>query len=254
MKNRIVVVGFMQMTTRCRRTGNDNMNARVRRRDFLRAGGIAGLAGLLGGMSATAAIEAPRRAAKRPAAPSGKVLALLDRIRAAYLTVPEAEGRLLNLLLKVARARSVLEVGTAYGYTTVWLALALEETGGRLTTIEIKPDRFELARRHVAEAGLSSRVRGHLGDAHQVLTTLRGPFDLVYLDADKGWQEDYFNKLFPKKLLPGGLFVAHGAILLAEKMKNYLDLVRNHPELETVLVSAVPEDGFAVSYRRRAAG
>ena len=145
-----------------------------------------------------------------------------------------------------------MELGTGFGYTTIWLALGLEETGGRLTTIEILPDRAELAKKHVSQAGLSRRVTFKQGDAHAIVPTLAGPFDIAYLDADKAGQVDYFNKLFPKKLPPGSLLIAHNAILRADAMKDYLDLVRKHPAFDTLLVSATPDDAFALSYRMRA--
>jgi predicted O-methyltransferase YrrM len=181
----------------------------------------------------------------------GKLMAQLDAIGRQYLSVPKQDGQFLNLLVKATRAQSVPEVGMSHGYSTIWMALALEETGGKLTTIEILLERVELAKKHVADAGLSHRVTFKQGDAHEIVPTLAGPFDFVFLDADKDRQEDYFHKLFPKKLPPGSLFIAHNAILLAEKMKAYLDLVRNHAEFDTVIVSATMDDGFALSYRKR---
>lgn len=182
---------------------------------------------------------------------SEKLGAQLARIARDHVTAAKEEGQFLNMLIKLTRARSVLELGTGYGYITIWLALALEEAGGRLTTIEIDPERTTLAKKHVAEAGLSHRVSFHQGDAHAIVPTLAGSFDIAYLDADKGGNADYFNKLFPKRLPPGSLLVAHNAILLADKVKPYLDMVENHPELDTLIVRATENDGMALSYRRR---
>lgn len=223
----------------------------VRRRDFLRTAGAAGVAGWLSGLGALNGCGRPTSAQSAKPQALEKIMAQLDALSGQYLTIPKQEGQFLNLLVKATRARRVLEVGTAFGYTTLWLALALKETGGKLTTIEILPERVELARKHVGEAGFSSRVAFHQGDAHEIVPTLAGPFDFVYLDADKGRQEDYFNKLIPNKFSRGGLFIAHSAILLADKMETYLNLVRHHPELDTVIVSATMDDGFALSYRKR---
>ncbi len=167
------------------------------------------------------------------------------------MTVTKEEGQFLNLLIKLARARQVLELGTAYGYTTIWLALALEETGGQLTTVEIQPERAARAEQHITQVGLSHRVHFHQGDAHTIVPQLTGPFDIAYLDADKGGNLDYFNQLFPGKLLPGSLLIAHNALLLADPMKGYLDRVQNHPELETLIARVIEVDGFALTYRRR---
>jgi predicted O-methyltransferase YrrM len=224
----------------------------VKRRDFLRTASAAGALGLLSGFTATEGSGAQHHSSSIAPQQQAKIQARLDAIAREFVTVPKEEAEFLNLLVKLTRARRILEVGTSFGYTTIWLALALEETGGKLTTIEILPERVELAKKHVTEAGLSHRVIFKQGDAHEVVPTLNGPFDFVYLDADKGGQVDYFKKLFPKKLPPGSLLIAHNAILRADAMKDYLELVRKHPEFDTLIVSATMDDGFALSYRKRA--
>ena len=226
-------------------------NQPVKRRDFFRTAGAAGVAIWLSGLATMKGLGEERWGKTPKAGELGKRLAQLDAISRQYATVPKEEGQFLNFLVKLTRAKRVLELGTGYGYTTIWLALALEETGGKLTTVEILPDRADLAKKHVAEAGLSHRVNFKQGDAHAIVPTLPGPFDIAYLDADKGGQVDYFNKLFPKKLPPGSLLIAHNAILLADKMKSYLELVREHPAFDTLMVRATPDDGFALSYRKR---
>jgi predicted O-methyltransferase YrrM len=80
---------------------------------------------------------------------------------------------------------------------------------------------------------------------------LEGPFDFVFLDADKDGQEDYFKKLYPEKLIPGGLIVVHNAIHSRQPMQGYFDMIRQHPEFDTVILSVTMDDGFALSYRRR---
>lgn len=223
----------------------------IQRREFLRTTGAAGMGGWLSSAALMHNFDARAGAASAKLELVEKLMTQLETISSQYPSVPKEEGRFLNLLLKATRARRVLEVGTAHGYTTIWLALALEETGGSLTTIEILPERVELARKHVAEAGLSHRVRFEQGDAHEIVPKLASSFDIAYLDADKGGQVDYFNKLFPRLLMPGGLLLAHNAILLADKMKDYLELVRNHPDFDTITLRAIEDDGLAVSYRKR---
>jgi predicted O-methyltransferase YrrM len=167
------------------------------------------------------------------------------------LSVPRKDGEFLRLLIKTARAKNVLEIGTSQGYSATWMALGLQETGGKLTTIEILPERFELAKSNLARAGLDKVITFHQGDAHKMVPTLEGPFDFVLLDADKQGHVDYFNKLFPQKLTPGALVLSHNAIELKDMLEEYLKLVGNHPHFETVIVSLTMEDGFAVSYRKR---
>ena len=222
----------------------------VKRREFLAAAG--GLLSVAATAGRSAAGEAAPGTAKRDPAKLRRLLNEMDAHGSGYWSVPRKDGELLHFLVKAARARTVLEVGTSHGYSAIWMGLALEETGGRLTTIEIDVARHDLARRNVAEAGLSLRVTLVLGDAHAEVTTLDGPFDFVFLDADKEGQVDYFHKLYPRKLAPGGILAAHNAIRQAGSMRDYLALVRTHADFDTVTVSATLDDGFCLSYRRRA--
>jgi predicted O-methyltransferase YrrM len=120
-----------------------------------------------------------------------------------------------------------------------------------LTTIEIEKERYDLARRYVSEAGLSHRVTLIKGNAHVEVAKLKGLFDFVFMDADKEGQMDYFNKLYPKKLIPSGILAVHNAIQQASSMKDYLEMIRKHPDFDTVILSVTMDDGFCLSYRHR---
>ena len=85
-------------------------------------------------------------------------------------------GRLLNLLVHLTQAQRVLELGTSMGYSAIWLASALKETGGRLVTVEYRQDLYDLAQKNLREAGLAEWVEVIHGDAEQVIQTLEGPF------------------------------------------------------------------------------
>ena len=224
-------------------------NPTVRRRDFLAAAG-----GFLSFVVSTrhgAAADASPETVKRDPAKLRRLLEDMDAQGHRYWSVPRKDGEFLHFLVKATQARNVLEVGTSHGYSAIWMGLALEETGGRLTTIEIDPARHDVARKHVTEANLSQRVTLIRGDGHAEVPKLDGPFDFVFLDADKEGQVDYFHKLYPRKLVLGGVLAAHNAIRQAGSMRDYLDLVRKHPDFDTVTVSATMDDGFCLSYRRR---
>jgi predicted O-methyltransferase YrrM len=224
------------------------------RREFLeRASGLAGLLAI--GAMAPAAFAQTGDAARQPSkADPARVRNILDGMESKigrYWSTPRGDAEFLNLMVKATRAVNVLEVGTSQGYSAIWMGLALEETGGRLTTIEIDPERHKLARKNVQEAGLSGRVALIRGDAHREIAGLKGPFDFVFLDADKDGQMDYFKKLFPNKLAPGAIMAVHNAISEAGDMKDYTDMIRRRPDFDTVIVSATMNDGICMSYRHR---
>jgi predicted O-methyltransferase YrrM len=112
------------------------------------------------------------------------------------INVSPAQGKLLHLMARMRGARSVLEVGTLGGYSTIWLARALP-ADGRLVTLEIDARHAEVARGNIARAGLSGVVDLRLGPALETLPKLaaerRGPFDLFFIDADKPSNPDYFG-------------------------------------------------------------
>lgn len=185
---------------------------------------------------------------------SSPVRRLLDEMDAKgyqFLSVPWKDGEFLHFLIKATRSKNVLEIGTSQGFSAIWIGLGLEETDGRLTTIEIDRERYDLARKNIREAGLSRRITCIRGDAHAEVVRLEGPFDFIFLDADKEGQVDYFNKLYPKKLLPGGILAVHNAIRQATSMRDYLELVQKHPDFDTVILSVTMDDGFCLSYRHR---
>ena len=111
------------------------------------------------------------------------------------ISVSPNEGKLLHLLARAIGARSILEIGTLGGYSTIWLARALAP-GGRLITLEVDPKHAEVARGNIFRAGLEDRVELRLGRALETLPQIAaeglGPFDLVFLDADKPSNPDYF--------------------------------------------------------------
>ena len=112
------------------------------------------------------------------------------------INVSPAQGKLLQLLARLQGARAILEIGTLAGYSTIWLARALP-TGGQMITLEAEPKHAEVARANIARAGLSDVVELRLGPALETLPRLaaegRGPFDLIFIDADKQSTAEYFS-------------------------------------------------------------
>jgi len=224
----------------------------LNRRGFLKAtGGVLITVATQISPDRAGAADGESRPMKRDLVQLKRLLDEMDAKGYQFWSVPRKDGEFLHLMVKATRAKNVLELGTSHGYSALWMGLGLEETDGRLTTLEIDAERYDLARRHVAEAGLSQRVTLIKGDAHREITKIEGPFDFVFMDADKEGQVDYFNKLYPKKLLPGGILAVHNAIRQAASMEDYLKMIRKHPDFDTVTLSATMDDGFCISYRHR---
>jgi caffeoyl-CoA O-methyltransferase len=123
-------------------------------------------------------------------------------------------GKLLHLFVKLKKAKKILELGTLAGYSTIWMAKALPEDG-RLISLEIDPRHAEVARKNIERAGLSSKVEIRVGKAIELLPQLlkekAGPFDMIFIDADKPPYTEYFE-LSLKLSRPGTLIIADNVI------------------------------------------
>ena len=133
------------------------------------------------------------------------------RIDEMLLPVGRATGTLLNLLAKEAGARRILEVGSSFGYSTVWLADAARAVHGKVISLELKAAKTEYATAQLARAGLAEFVEFRIGDALESLAALAGPFDLVLIDLWKNLYVPVFGLLHPK-LAPGALVIADNMI------------------------------------------
>jgi caffeoyl-CoA O-methyltransferase len=201
-------------------------------------------------------LSAVTAALAQTARPSGALTpgieALLRTIKAAdtgQLAVSEEDGRFLRVLVAARGARSVLEIGAASGYSTIWLGLGARESGGRVVAIEYDRRRAREAATNIRSAGLDDVVRIVPGDAFAEIPRLTGTFDVVFLDAWKPDYKKFFDMVFPR-LAPGGVFVAHNVVNKKNEMEPFLRTVLSHPGLYTTIVSPSHE-GMSVSYRTK---
>ncbi|HLH11993.1 MAG TPA: O-methyltransferase [Methylovirgula sp.] len=137
-------------------------------------------------------------------------LAVSEEAGLPRIAVAPNEGKLLHLLARALNARSILEIGTLGGYSTIWLARALAP-GGRLITLEANPKHAAVARANIARAGLADVVDLRLGPALESLAELAGPFDLIFIDADKENNAEYFRWAV-KLARPGGLIIVDNVV------------------------------------------
>jgi len=177
--------------------------------------------------------------------------------------VSPTQGKLLHLLARIQGAKKILEIGTLGGYSTIWLARALP-ADGRLVTLEADPKHAEVARLNLAQAGLMERVEVRVGLALDSLAALvgegRGPFDLVFIDADKPNNPHYFQWAL-RLTRPGSLIIADNVVRDGEVVdaassdpnvqgiRQFHDLVAQNPRLDATAIQTVGSkgyDGFAL--------
>jgi predicted O-methyltransferase YrrM len=181
------------------------------------------------------------------------VQAFLESRRGTWrdLNVPESDGRALHDLIVTHKFRRALEIGTSTGHSGVWMAWALAKTGGRLTTIEIDAERHRTALANFKAAGLAPYIDARLGDAHQIVPALEGPFDVVFSDADKDWYKNYFVAVWPK-VTPGGCFTAHNVSgrFVGAGVRDFLAHLETLPDGVTT-TNRSSREGISVTCKRR---
>lgn len=171
--------------------------------------------------------------------------ALYGEAREAYLSVSREGGRLLYLLARARGAKRIVEFGTSFGISTIFLAAALrDEGGGKLVTSEFEPTKVERARGNLERAGLSDLVEFRLGDAMETLVEVDGPIDLLYLDGAKTLYRPVLDLLEPR--LADRAIVAADNIDMAGLVDDYTSKVRD-PAGVYLSQRVVVGDGMEVS-------
>ncbi|UGQ28767.1 O-methyltransferase [Acinetobacter calcoaceticus] len=144
-----------------------------------------------------------------------------------YRNIEAESAKLLSQFIRMQQAKSILEIGTSTGYSTLWLAEAAQATGGQVTTVEIDVKRSAEAKRHVAELELSEIVQFWVGDAVDYLKEAQDTFDFILLDAERNAYENYWPDL--KRLIKpkGGVLIIDNVISHAAEVKSFLELIKN---------------------------
>jgi predicted O-methyltransferase YrrM len=194
--------------------------------------------------------------------PDAALTAAQEASRAAGLpdiAVSPPQGKLLHLMARMIGACRILEIGTLGGYSTIWMARALPPDG-RLVTLEYEPKHAEVARGNIARAGLADRVEVKVGAALDTLPALAGPFDFVFIDADKQSNPEYFRWAV-KLSRPGSVIVVDnvvraGAVIdatsdnaMVQGVRRLNDAIAAEPRVSATTVQTVGikgHDGFCV--------
>ena len=176
------------------------------------------------------------------------VLAELEKTQKDFWNVPRKTGVLMNSFIKMMNVQNALEIGTSNGYSGLWLAKALKQTGGKLTTIEFYEKRQSIAKENFKICGVDVVVRPIQGSACEVLASFdeNEKFDFVFIDACKREYVKYFEMIKPH-LTPKALIVADNIISHAEKVQDFIDAVDADDEFQYEILE-VP-GGILVAYR-----
>jgi predicted O-methyltransferase YrrM len=147
--------------------------------------------------------------------------------------VPRVEGELLYQLALATRAKVIVEIGTSYGFSGLFFAAALKQTGGVLHTIDASQKKFDSSKATFAKADLATLIKNHLGDARTILPQVTGPFDLAFIDADKPSCRAYFDLVWPR-LRAGGSVITDNAVTHRAELADFVRHVRSLPEAHSV--------------------
>jgi caffeoyl-CoA O-methyltransferase len=194
--------------------------------------------------------------------PDGELFERLAAETRAKTTSPQMmvgllEGRFLGVLVRSLHARRVLELGTFTGYSSISMALALPD-GGRVVTCDVNEETTEIARRYAEEAGVADRIDFRLGPALETIAELEGPFELVFIDADKENYVNYYEATLPL-LADGGLMIVDNTLWsgrvadpdsdedATRAIRALNDRVREDARVENVLLTV--RDGMNIIWR-----
>jgi caffeoyl-CoA O-methyltransferase len=181
-----------------------------------------------------------------------------EKTTAPQMMVGQLEGRFLAVLVRTLRARRVLELGTFTGYSSISMALALP-TGGRVITCDVNEETTAIAQRYAEEAGVIDRIDYRLGPALETIATLDGPFELVFIDADKPNYVNYYEATLPL-LADGGLMVVDNTLWsgrivdpedqdeTTQAIRSLNDRVLEDTRVENVLLTV--RDGMNLLWRK----
>lgn len=173
-----------------------------------------------------------------------------ERLQTGESSLPDPDAaKLVSILAVSNKAKTIVEVGSGLGYTTLWLAYAASLTGGRVVACELDPARAAEARANLEKGGLAERVEILTGDAREVFRHRDEPVDFLFINGQNSQYETYFDVVY-KQMSVGATIVAGGVVTDEDALADYVTYVQNHPSLESMTVPV--GDGLEVSVKTAA--
>ncbi|MCD7879073.1 MAG: O-methyltransferase [Candidatus Gastranaerophilales bacterium] len=181
-----------------------------------------------------------------------KTIELLEKLEETseeFWNVSHQTGCFINMLIKLMKAQNVLELGTSNGYSGLWIADALKETGGHLTTIEFWEKRQCIARKNFDMCGFSDIVSFKTGQAYDIIKDeLTEMFDLVFIDANKQEYLHFFEAVNPL-VKNGGVILADNVLSHAKKVQPFVEAITSHRSYQVQTLDL--PDGLLMAYKLR---
>ena len=164
------------------------------------------------------------------------ILTELEKTSKDFWNISSQTANFLNMLIKISNSKNVLEIGTSNGYSAIWLALALKETNGHLTTIEFWDNRLAMAKDNFEKCGVADLITTKLGSAFTILQNdIQDEFDFIFMDANKLEYLKYFELVHPM-LKKGGIIAADNITSHWEKVLPFVEAIKNHEEYQVEIL------------------
>lgn len=165
------------------------------------------------------------------------ILNQLEATRKEFWNLPPESANFINMLIKISKAKRVLEIGTSNGYSGIWISKALMETGGKLDTIEFYQKRIDLAVENFKKANVLDIITIHQGSALNIIDEFEdNTFDFVFIDASKPEYLDYFLKL-ESKITENAIILADNVTSHYKKVENFLNYVKDNENYQCELLN-----------------
>lgn len=165
------------------------------------------------------------------------ILEELEKTSKQYWNISRETANFLSILIKAVKPKEVLEIGTSNGYSGIWIAKALKEVNGHLMTIEFWDNRQSIAIENFKKCGVDDIITPKLGSALKIIDEeIKYPLDFVFIDANKSEYVKYFDLLHPL-VKKGGIIAADNVLSHEEKVKPFVDKIKNHPDYQAQILN-----------------